>query len=306
MRIDVIIVNYNAGRHLTKCVISVLNSTIPVNVFISDNGSTDSSIELLQQSVGQAPNLFIQKNHKNLGFSRGNNAVYANSTADYILFLNPDCIIKPDTLEKLITEFDRHPQVGMIGCKICNMDGTEQLGCRRNIPTPWRTLIHMLRLERFFKIQNFLLTYQPLPKEPTDVEAISGAFMLTRKSAISEVGLLDEDYFLHCEDLDWFMRFKLKNWRILFVPQIAITHVKGVCSQRTPFKVLWHKHKGMMRFYRKFFRDRYSIVFLGIVSFGIWLRFFVLVVHQLIQWCHRQGRSRMHQFADNVTDTHIS
>lgn len=286
IQVDVIIVNFNAGEHLLACVQSVLTSTVPVKIFISDNGSTDQSLALLEQSIGYHPQVFIQKNEKNLGFSRGNNVVLDKTNANYLLFLNPDCILKPDTLEPLIAEFDKKPRVGMIGCLIRNTDNTEQVGCRRNIPTPWRALVRMLRLYRWMPkhalFENFILTDQSLPQEPVLVEGISGAFMLVQRKAIDEVGVLDEKYFLHCEDLDWFMRFNLMKWNILFVPHVAITHVKGVCSQTTWFKVLWYKHKGMIRFYRKFFRKPHHLILRGIVGAAIVLRFIALVVMEFL------------------------
>jgi GT2 family glycosyltransferase len=281
-QVDVIIVNFNAGAHLVNCVKSVLTSTIPVKIFISDNDSTDQSLALLEQSIGHHPQVFIHKNEKNLGFSRGNNIMLDKTSADYLLFLNPDCILRSDTLQPLVAEFNKRPRVGMIGCLIRNTDNTEQVGCRRNIPTPWRALVRMLRLYRWMPkhrlFDNFILTDQSLPQEPTLVEGISGAFMLVHRKAIDQVGALDENYFLHCEDLDWFMRFKLKKWDILFVPQVAITHVKGVCSQNTWFKVLWYKHAGMMRFYRKFFRKPHHIILRGIVNTAILIRFVTLAI----------------------------
>jgi GT2 family glycosyltransferase len=279
--IDIIIVNFNAGKHLKTCVLSALKTSLPITIFISDNGSTDNSLTLLQENLSNHTNVHIQKNGKNLGFSKGNNAVFEKTTADYLLFLNPDCIIQPNTLASLITEFDQHPEVGMISCLIRNTDGTEQAGCRRNIPTPLRALTHLLKLNKLFpkytSFTDFNLLQHPPPNKPIFVEAISGAFMLIRRKAIEEVGLLDENYFLHCEDLDWCMRFQERNWRILFVPTVDITHIKGICSQKNPIKVSWHKHCGMIRFYKKFFKKQYSKLLLWIVYSAIWLRFILIV-----------------------------
>jgi len=87
------------------------------------------------------------------------------------------------------------------------------------------------------------------------------------------VGLLDEAYFLHCEDLDWFMRFRQQGWRVLFVPDVSIVHAKGVCSSSRPVRVEWHKHKGMLRFYRKFFRHQYPLPLMVLVFVMVWIRF---------------------------------
>jgi GT2 family glycosyltransferase len=120
---------------------------------------------------------------------------------------------------------------------------------------------------------DFHLHKQPFPDAPLEVEAISGALMLVRREAMADVGPLDEGYFLHCEDLDWCMRFRKKGWKILFVPDAPVVHYRGTCSRSRPIFVEWHKHKGMMRFYRKFFRHQYPGMLMWLVALGVWLRF---------------------------------
>jgi len=278
---SIIIVNFNGGELLTECVRSVLSSSIPVEVFVSDNGSSDGSIFFLENAVVD-DRLHVHKNNENLGFSAANNRVIPMATGEYFLILNPDCLIKPDTLENLLKQLELHSEAGLAGCLIRNLDGTEQAGCRRRVPTPWRTLVRMLFLDRILpnhaKFESVTMHQQPLPEKPVYKEAISGAFMLVRRSAMDDVGLMDEDYFLHCEDLDWCMRFRQKGWKILFVPDVEVIHAKGVCSDVRPIRVEWHKHKGMVRFYRKFFRHQYPFLLMWCVIIAVWLRFGLLVV----------------------------
>jgi len=120
---------------------------------------------------------------------------------------------------------------------------------------------------------DFHLHKQPLPDHPIEVEAISGACMLVKREAVDDVGLWDEGYFLHCEDLDWCMRFRQKGWKIMFVPDARIYHAQGASSRSRRLFVEWHKHKGMLRFYRKFFRDEYPGILMGLVTVGVWMRF---------------------------------
>ncbi|MBI4206953.1 MAG: glycosyltransferase [Betaproteobacteria bacterium] len=278
--IDVVIVNYNAGPILTECVHSVLRSSVPVRVFVSDNGSADGSVEYLRATLDEHPFLTIVENHANLGFARGNNVVLPRCRGEFVLFLNPDCIIQPDTLERMRAAMEAYPLAGMAGCLVRNPDGTEQAGCRRFVPTPWRALVRVFRLARIFRnhprFSSFILTGQPLPAHPTPVEAISGAFMFVRRSAMDYVGTMDEGYFLHCEDLDWCMRFRQAGFTILFVPGVEIVHAKGVGSAAHPIRVEWHKHKGMIRFYRKFFRRNYPTLLLFMVIAAVWVRFAAL------------------------------
>jgi GT2 family glycosyltransferase len=278
--ISVVIVNFNGGWLLTEAVRSVLKADIPVEVIIVDNGSQDSSLVCLRSIVGRNPQVRFIENGRNIGFARANNIALRQVTGDYVLLLNPDCIVRPNTLSSLLEAMVNYPEIGMVGCLIRNPDGTEQVGCRRLVPTPWRTLVRVFHLNRIFphypKFQGFVLTHEALPKQPIFIEAVSGAFMLVRQEGLKQVGLLDENYFLHCEDLDWCMRFRQAGWKILFVPSVEVVHYKGTCSKRQPIQVLWHKHKGMVYFYRKFFRYQYPMPLMGLVISAVWGRFCVL------------------------------
>ena len=171
----------------------------------------------------------------------------------------------------------------MVGGLLLNEDGSEQAGGRRAVPTPWRSFVRAFSLHRFSDrwpklFYDFHLHKQPLPDEPVEVEAISGACILVKRELLEDLGLWDEGYFLHCEDLDLCMRSRQKNWKILFVPDARINHIKGGCSQSRRIFAEWHKHKGMIRFYRKFFRRQYPSVLMWMVTIGVWLRFIAIAI----------------------------
>lgn len=279
--VSVIIVNYNGQALLRDCVGKVLASSVPVEVFVADNGSVDDSLELLRAAHGEDTRLRIHCLKVNLGFARASNSVLSETRGEYLLFLNPDCFVRPDTLRIACEALAAKPRAGMAGALVRNLDGSEQAGSRRSVPTPWRSLVRVLHLNRLFphhpRFQDFILTRAPLPTEPVSMEGVSGAFMLIKRAALETVGPLDEGYFLHCEDLDWFMRFRAAGWDILFVPGAEVSHVKGACSQGEPVRVLWHKHRGMVRFYRKFFRRRYGVALMWLVIAAVWLRFSLLL-----------------------------
>jgi hypothetical protein len=276
-KVTVVIVNFNAGAVLADCVKSVLDSTIPVKVVLADNASSDDSIANIKNLLGHDPRLTIMENAENLGFAKANNRALPLAEGEYVLLLNPDCVIKPDTLARMISAMSERPDVGMAGCLIRNLDGPEQRGCRRSVPTPWRSLAQVTGLNRIFpgdpRFQSFNQTNAPLPDSPVYIEAISGAFMFVRRKALDDVGPLDEGYFMHCEDLDWCMRFGMNGWKILFVPDAQITHAHGVSSAGRPVRVEWHKSRGMIRFYRKFFRNEYNVFLFYLVIIGVWARF---------------------------------
>lgn len=276
--VSVVIVNYNAGHWLIECVRSVLSADYPsVEVIVSDNGSTDGSIVMLRRYFHSDPRLHILTHHNNLGFAKANNLALPYAKGDWVLFLNPDCLIQTSTLGTMLRVLKHFPQVGMAGCVIRNPDGTEQAGCRRSIPTPWRAFVRFARLGKFARYDprfaSYVQTGQPLPLTPFSVEAISGAFMLVRRSAIEQIGLMDEEYFMHCEDLDWCMRFHRSGLDVLFVPQVEVTHIRGVCSAARPILVEYYKHKGMVRFYHKFFRYDYPSLVMWGVMIAIGIRF---------------------------------
>lgn len=284
--ISIVVVNHNAGLLLGRCVHAVLEQA--EEIVIVDNASTDSSLSALTSNHPAEDRIRISNLNRNIGFAAGCNMGLAVSTQPYILFLNPDCIVAPDSLHRMIQAMESDPQIGMVGGYLINPDGTEQGGGRRVIPTPWRAFVRAFGLYRLVKFRpqlffDFHLDKQPLPQAPVEVEAISGALMLVRREAIDDVGTWDEGYFLHCEDLDWCMRFRQKNWKIVFVPDAPVMHFKGACSQARPFFVAWHKHRGMLRFYRKFFRQQYPGVVMGLITVAVWLRFGVTVLFHVAQ-----------------------
>lgn len=275
--VSVIIVNFNGGDFLLDTVGLVLSSSVPIEVFVVDNASTDGSVRDLERRFGDEPRLYIIENGENLGFARANNIALRLAEGAFLLLLNPDCLVETDTLERMVEALRADPSAGMAGCLIRNPDGSEQAGCRRTIPTPWTGLLRSLNLPHLFlrgtTHSKMDLDNTPLPDKPVHVEAISGAFMLVRREALQQAGRMDESYFLHCEDLDWCQTFHEKDWRILFVPQVEIVHHKGACSDDRPVFVLWHKHRGMIRFYRKFLSLRYSSAMNLLVTLGVWMRF---------------------------------
>ena len=279
--ISVVILNYNAGSLLLESVSCVLDSDVPTELFVCDNHSTDGSLFRLKSVLrwrgeDAVNNIHFIENKENIGFSAAVNIALAEASGQYVLLLNPDCLIKPNTLSQMLDVMEQRPDVGMAGCRILNEDGSEQVGCRRKLPTPMSGLLRSFNIRNFVGKSAFDLNTQPLPEHPVEVEAISGAFMLLRKSAIDDVGLMDESYFLHCEDLDYCKRFRERGWKVLFVPNVEVTHYKGTCSQSHPVRVEWHKHRGMSRYYEKFLAEDTLFLLDWLVRIGIVSRFLLV------------------------------
>ena len=281
--ISAIVVNYNAGALLLNCVESLLNCPLDLEVIVVDNASEDGSLNTLQ---GISRVQFI-KNKENRGFAAACNQGIVAATADNLLFLNPDCSFSSGTLKEILMHLRADPMVGMAGGVLVTPDGVEQAGGRRAVPTPWRSFVRAFGLSRYAKrwprlFFDFNLHKLPLPDGPVEVEAISGACMLVKREVLAQVGTWDEEYFLHCEDLDWCMRLRQSGWKVLFVPSATITHARGACSRSRPIFVEWHKHRGMIRFYQKFFRHQYPGVLMWLVILGVWLRFVAVAIYYLL------------------------
>jgi len=297
MSVSIVIVNYNAGDWLARCLSSVLPLDNVDHVFVVDNASRDISLDLIQPLLEQYPErLSLIENQKNVGFAAANNQILGqyhkaqsnvlrgdSKKSAYVLLLNPDCEMNEDVLPAMLAEFEKNANLGLAGCVIRNEDGSLQKTCRRQFPTPITALTRMLQLQRLGLAKNFDLGDQPLPKGFETVEAISGAFMLVRVTAMREVGLLDEAYFMHCEDLDWCKRFELKGWQVGFVPSVSVIHAKGVSSKSRPIGVLWTLHKGMLRFFDKFYREQYSVFTRVLVKVGVFSSFILRAAWSMLK-----------------------
>lgn len=272
--ISVIVVNYNAGPLLADNIRRLRESRgVALDIIVVDNASTDKSPDFAADL--KTADLRLLRNPANLGFARACNQGAAIARGEHLLFLNPDCAVAPDSLRILVDALRAHPEAGMAGPLIVNPDGSEQRGCRRNIPDPRRafhrlTGLHRLHPERF---PDFNQHHSALPDAPAPVEAISGACMLLPRKVFEDIGGWDAGYFLHAEDLDLCQRVRDAGRAILFVPQARVLHRQGTCSRRRPVFVEWHKHKGMWRFYRKFQAPRNPALFNAAIALAIALHF---------------------------------
>ena len=273
----VIVVNYNSGHWLETCVNSVLASDYPLQLYIVDNASTDQSLEKCKPLAGRFENLHLIENQANLGFAKANNLVLNTTRADFYVLINPDCMVQKETIGYLVGMMQQDHHIGLAGASILNEDGSPQKTSKRNFPTPENSFVRMLGLSRWFsghpKYSDFDLGQTSVMHEKEFVEAISGAFMVVSSEALKQVGGLDEGYFMHCEDLDWCKRVWLHGLKVAYYPAASVIHGKGKSSQSSPYRVNWYLHKGMLRFYRKFYRSQYGVLTSTLVYAGIGARF---------------------------------
>jgi hypothetical protein len=283
--VSVVIVNHDAGRLLADCLAAALAQAR--QVILVDNASAPVPFESVAARFATCPRLTIIRSRVNTGFATGCNRGAARATEPTILFLNPDCILGAGALATLHRELVGGEKVGMVGGLLTDAGGREQGGARRSIPTPWRSFVRGFGLGRLSWLaprwfSDFYLHREPLPAHPVDVEAVSGALTMVSRDVFEDVGPWDEGFFLHCEDLDLCLRFRQAGWRILFVPDAPAIHHRGMCGRARPLAVEWHKHQGMIRFYRKHFSAAYPSGLFGLVVAGVWIRFALVAARQTV------------------------
>lgn len=227
IEISVIIVNWNVRKLLLDCVESVLQQkNVRFEIIVIDNASRDGSAEALKERF---PQVQLIENKNNRGFARANNQGIRLASGRHILLLNPDTVVQPDTLQKTVAFLDAHSDVGIIGCKILNRDGSRQRSIRRNPSLLSQTLI-LLKMQAFFPnwrpLRKYFATDFSYAREE-NVEQVMGAFLAFRALLTKSVGLLDEGYFLWFEEVDFCTRAQRAGFRIVFVPSMTITHLGG-------------------------------------------------------------------------------
>jgi GT2 family glycosyltransferase len=276
--IEVIIVNYNAGDALTRCVRSVLAQETPVRLTIVDNLSTDDSAARLHNRLGPLENMRIIANKQNLGFAKAVNAAAREleQNGQYLLILNPDCEMLPGSLSALGSALDDDPGAALAGPVVVDREGQPMKGTLRHFPTPWNSLLTvsgLWRIGRWAPAFKGIEMSGQLPADTAQAEAVSGACMLLRRAPFLDIGCMDGAYGLHCEDLDLMYRLRQRGFHCLIVPTARVFHQQGVSSRSRPLWVHWQKHLGMQRFFLKFQAKKTVLPARWLVLFGIWLRF---------------------------------
>lgn len=286
MRLSIIIVSYNTRELLKKCLESAVNCQLLADsfeIFVVDNASTDGSVEMVQKEF---PQVNLIASDKNLGFAKANNLALKQAQGDYILFLNPDTVVPLETLPAMLKFMEENKDVGIATCKVELANGLLDWDCHRGFPTPWASLTRFLGCCKVFpksKIFNqYYLGYLPMDKIH-EIDSCAGAFLLTRREVLNEIGFWDEDYFFYGEDIDLCFRAKKAGWKVVYNPNAKIIHYKGASSgiKKTTQKVtkatsesrqkaLRASVDAMRIFYDKNLKGRYPAIVDILVYAGIW------------------------------------
>ena len=254
MKLSVVIICWNDLRVLRECLHSIYQGTHSTDfeVLVSDNGSTDGSVEFIRQRY---PEVRVLENRANLGFAKGNNVGIRASNADYVLILNPDTIIHDGALDRLVQFAEKHSEAGAFGCRVLNPDGTYQTSARL-FPTVRRYWVSALGLKKLANVSSLFL-FEEYPRwfgeteRPIDWQ--SGCCVMFRGDLLRSLGGFDEQFFYHFEEVDLCRRVWAAGHPILFTPEAVITHLGGQSVGRFPVRFEIEKHRNRYRYFYKHF-----------------------------------------------------
>jgi len=284
MDISVVILNFNT-QLLTKVCIERLRQsalgTYSMEIILCDNASVDKTVEMVKREF---PDVLVIQNKKNLGFAAGNNPGIKYAKGRYILLLNSDTEVRKTAIAEMITFMDRHPKAGAATCKLVLPDGRMDPACHRGFPTPWTSLTYLVKLEKLFPKTRLFGEYHQGYKDFSvahEVDCISGAFFMVRRAVIADVGLLDEDYFMYAEDIDWAYRIKQAGWQIWFNPGVTVLHKKKQSgrahserAKRVTTDIYFHQYNWL--FYKKHYAAKYGFLMNFIIHTIYSVRLFLL------------------------------
>ena len=295
--VSCLIVSFDASDVLDRCLASLeaQRSTLPIEVVVVDNASTDDSVARIEE---RHPWVTVVAHDQNPGFAHAANEAMRLARGRYLLHLNPDTVVPPGGLAAAVVELERHPDVGMLGCKLVRLDGTYDHACKRGAPTVTSALYYFFGLGRVFPHSRRFAQYTAghLGRDEAGyVDAVTGAFMLVRREAVEDVGDLDERFWLYGEDLDWCARFWEHGWKILYWPGVVVTHVKGGSAggyRRWTPNVAFHR--SMWLYYDKHLARRHSRSLSALVRVGIWTNFSGSVARTSLHRTATSVRRRLH------------
>jgi GT2 family glycosyltransferase len=275
----VVIVNYNVRDLLRACLRSVYESqgNLEFQVCVVDNNSEDDSVAMVRKEFPQAR---IIANEENVGYPSANNqglhilSVDSDNPSDrprFCLLLNPDTEVPADAFSFLVAYLDANPEVAVVGPKLVMLDGNLDLACRRAFPSPKISAYRMMGLSRLFpnspRFGRYNMTYLP-EDQIAEVDSVVGAFMMVRVEAVSQVGLMDERFWMYGEDLDWAKRMKDVGWKVVYNPEVTVLHVKRASSRHSQ-RAQIEFYRAMLIFYYKHYHQGTSVLLHWLILLGI-------------------------------------
>jgi GT2 family glycosyltransferase len=250
--ISVVIVSWNARDYLMQCLasLSAEECRYPLEIIVVDNASSDGSADAV---ATRYPDVRLIRKTENLGFAKANNIGVSASSGKYFCFVNSDVKVLPDCVNRLVSFCEENPTVGMVGPRVIGADGKLQRSCM-GFPSVWNMLCRALALDTLFPRIKAFTGYKLYhwPQESLkSVDILMGCFWLVRREALTQVGLLDEEFFMYAEDWDWCKRFWAKGWQIFFVPAAEAIHYGGASSSNAPVRFYLEMKRANLQYWKK-------------------------------------------------------
>lgn len=242
--VSVIIVTWNSEKEISNCLSSLSEN---LEIIVVDNSSQDRTREIIKKRFRKVK---LLENPSNLGFAKANNQGINIAKGDYILLLNPDTIVSPGSIEGMLKFMETHPDVGVIGPKLLNPDGSIQPSCRE-FPSYKNILLELTGIPRIFpKISLWKMGYFN-HNDLRDVDQPMGACLLVRRQALREAGLLDESFPIFMNDVDLCYRVKKRGWGIVFFPEAEVFHLRGKSTGRLRGKKIIIAHRSLYKYCKR-------------------------------------------------------
>lgn len=271
--LSIVLVNWNTRDYLLGALKSIYDSppSFPFEVIVVDNASADGSARAVAEQYPQATLLASASNE---GYARGNNLGLKASTGRCVLLLNPDVVLPPVGLERAVAVLESRPDAGALGVRLVNPDGTVQRSVR-GFPTPlsvlWEAtgLSHLFPNNRLFGA--YRMTWFTYDLE-AEVDQPMGTFLLIRRAALDQVGLLDEQFTIFFNEVDWCYRARRQGWKILFTPEVEVVHYGGSSTKQVHAKMAWESRRGLLDFYRKHYGSPLFAPIFWLAATASWLQ----------------------------------
>ncbi len=252
LELSITICSWNTLEDTRACLQSLhrIRDEADFEVIVIDNNSEDTSPEMIRDEF---PWVRLEALKENLGFTGGQNLAISIRKAPHALLLNSDTVVHPGALRILLDYAGAHLDVGLLGPKLLNPDGSLQYSCRR-FPNPLAALFRNTPIGKLFPNNRFTRDYLMQDwthEEPREVDWLSGAALLATKSLIDKIGALDPLYYMYMEDVDYAWRAHAAHFKVVYVPSAVITHAIGRSTDKAPNRMIGRFHKSMLMFYRK-------------------------------------------------------
>lgn len=254
MKLSIIIVTFNSAADIEACLNSI-RPAVPHEIIVIDNASSDRTRQLLEQAAtsGAHPQLHIIPNPANYGYARANNQGLALARGEYILLLNPDTVLFPDAIDRMVEYLDRHPDAAGVAPRLLNPDGTTQLSIR-SFPTFSSVLWELTGLPRLFPSCARINRWRRRDfdyDQPQDVEQPMASCLLLRRSILRRLGGFDERFPIYYNDVDLCYRIYRQGGRLAYLPEARVYHKLGAATGLLKTKMIYENHRSLFRFLRK-------------------------------------------------------